>query len=97
MTAKLHYIFMFWLENKADSQFELVAETLVEKFVKWLQTKEQDWLEYYPAETVVRHFITGKPGLNSTFKESQLPSIMYYLKPVYIQHTFPNNIKSSML
>lgn len=93
---RMHAVFIFWLENKTDECFEMPADTLVSKFVRWLYTKENDYLEYYNAEVVVRDFLTCKTGINSTFKESQLPSIMHYLKPIYIQHTFPETVKSSM-
>jgi len=86
--ARMHYLFTFWKENKTDDCFELTADTLSDKFIKWLYTKDNDWLEYYAADMVVRYFLTGKDGINSTFKESQFPSIIHYLKPIYIQHTF---------
>ena len=93
---KIYSTFTFWLENKTDQCFELPADTLVSKFIRWLYTKENDWLDHYGSETIVRYFLTCKTGINSTFKESQLPSIMHYLKPIYIQHTFPETIKYSI-
>ena len=93
---RMHSLFTFWLENKTDECFEMQAHDLVKKFIRWLYTKENDWLEYYNAETVVRDFLTSKKGINSTFKESQFPSIMHHLKPIYIQHTFPETVKPDM-
>lgn len=87
--TKMHFIFTFWEENKIDECFQLGADTLTRKFITWLSNQEKDWLEYYSYDTVIRHFLTGKTGINSTFKESQFPSIVHYLKPIYIQHTFP--------
>lgn len=93
MIKTLHYNFIFWLENKTDGCFELDAESLTRKFIQWLSNQEQDWLEYYSCDTVIRYFLTGKKGINSTFKESQFPSIMHYLKPIYIQHTFHETVQ----
>lgn len=90
----LHNKFTFWLENKSEDCFEVDADYLINHFLKWLPTKEQDWLEYYSAETVVRTFLSDKKGINSTHKESQFPSIMRHLKPVYKQFTYPHKLEA---
>lgn len=93
----MHSTFTFWEENKTDQCFTLDAESLIRKFIRWLSNQEQDWLEYYSCDTVIRHFLTGKNGINSTFKESEFPSLLHHLKPIYMQHTFPETFKSKAL
>lgn len=80
MTKKTSFLFSFWKENKVDSEFELDAEELQNRFCDWLWTKQIDWLEYYSTDTILRNFLTAKDGINSTFKESQFSDIVELLE-----------------
>ena len=89
----MKFLFTFWKENKTDNEYQLTAEELVDKFKAWLLRKDQEWLEYYNIVMIVRCFITANDGLKSTFKESEMPSILSHLERIYLLYTYPEQME----
>ncbi len=76
--------FDFWLENKKDQHYELNEVDLIERFIKWLSTKDKDWINYYNSSRAIASFIGDKEGLNSVSEDGQFAGIYEILRPIYI-------------
>lgn len=56
--------FKFWLENKLDQEFTLELDQIKEKFINWMENKDNDWLDHYFLVSISA-FIADDDGLNS--------------------------------
>ena len=61
-------IFKLFKENRLDKEYLLNETEITGKFIDWLETKEEEWLDYYAID-LVRIFISEPSGLNSVTDE----------------------------
>lgn len=81
--------FPFWKDNLVKNLFTLEPGVLKRKFKTYLESKANDWVEYYGSRQVIAAFITDKEesyGLQSTFDNNQLLAIEATLQPMYSEH-----------
>ena len=57
--------FTFFKDNLIANKFTLTLDELKEKYLVWLNTKDQEWVTYYGHQTVIA-FVTDKDGLSAT-------------------------------
>lgn len=57
-------VFKFWKENRVDQEYQLTVTELKDKYLAYLQTKEESWITYYGHQTVLS-FVAADDGLKS--------------------------------
>lgn len=72
--TKLNITWKFWKDNKIDQEYTLTTSEVLEKFTKWMDTKEDSWLSYYGYQPHMLQLFIGayeeKGGLWSVGGES---------------------------
>lgn len=74
--------YKFWKENQLDQECELTEDEIKEKYLKYLESKEKEWIEYYISNLVTFFIADGIDGLNSTSESETVNEIENFLRPV---------------
>lgn len=78
--------YRLWKDNHIDQEFTVGREELQQRFTEWLREKGAAHIEYYSGEMLIRHFLTSKDGMSSTFEETDFPALYEDLgsRPVFV-------------
>lgn len=77
--------FIFYKHNRIDQKFEMTKKELSEKFKTFLETADNEWLDYYQ-HSVIHFFVAGTKwgGLYSPAED--LEKVIKFLEPY--QHAY---------
>jgi hypothetical protein len=79
--------YTFWKDNRKDQEFTLTLDEVKDKYLDYLNKKDQAWVIYYGHQTVWA-FVSSDDGLRSVAEQSTIQELENELKSV--RRSLPN-------